>query len=151
MAIDDSTGEPDNLMMDDFRNLYVRSVPSPTSSAPGRTRFEAVVTHAAANVTVLAAPGAGKRIIITDYILAAFNTSTGTMGQLHLRETGTGGTVKIPHSMPSAASLSASAQLVASHAFLEPITLAENVALFLHFATANVTGSLTVSGFVEDV
>ena len=148
-AFERGNGTSHNAEADEDGNIYVRSVPNRASQAPGRTRFQAVGTHITANTTLQAAPGAGFRLVVTNYNLSSFNASTIAMGQLHLRQTDATGTVIAPHSLPTAIAGASAPILSLAPNMTEPLILAENTSLFLHFAAGTITASIVVAGYIE--
>jgi hypothetical protein len=140
-----------NLEADADGNLFVRAVPDAASQAPGRTHFEAVLTHATAGAVMAPAPGAGLQYVVTSYQITAFNSSTTANGQLHLREDSVSGAIKIPHTL-TAAIVGVPAPLIGfGSSFPDPLKFGDNKAIFVHFAGGTVTASVAIQGYIQPV
>lgn len=120
------------------------------SEKSGRTHKDANLSNQTADATIYTVT-TNKTFYLTEITMAAFNTSTGTVGIILIRD-GAGGTVKIPFLMSGAGvgAVTAASALVATTIHLrEPIPFSSGNAITADIISGTITYSVIINGYEE--
>lgn len=129
---------------------YVRNIPNPFSSAPGRFPIKAMLNSQTAD-QLLYTVTVGRILYLTSIVFGMVNTSTGANGEVILRDgTTAAGTAVIPFLSPTAGAGVLSSEVgnvTTPISFPEPVPITSGV--FMDIIAGTINYSIFVSGYEE--
>lgn len=147
-AVEDSDGE--QLEIDSNGALTANTIPNRPSQGVNRTHIVASLADQTADGTIHTVTS-GKTFFVHSVVISAFNTATGSFGDIRLRQ-GEGGTDKM-NWLINKAGISGSltsAPLQGTHVNLvEPLQFASGTAVRLEIVSGTIRYSITLIGYEE--